>query len=804
MKHKLALLISVILAVIPLFWLSPSELDLGGDSSRLYLYDPLSYLRASSLYSLTPDGMGDLRLDQSMLPFLLLLEFFYLIFHSPYILTILMYSLSLAGAFLFTYLIVLEILKNHIKGDKLFLAQAAAILSGIFYTFAPSVGKPMQVALIMHNQVFLNPMIVYLMLRFLVTQKNKYLWFALLTTFIFSPNFSLAVPALFSFYPLALLFLILYVTQYLKKSLPWKKLLIGIILFLGIHAFHNLPVIVNAFDSSSYYNLRIFNADSIQNTGLNYFNGVLPYGMVIKSFLYTYGAPNAQWAVFVGPLIIILGFLISRGRQKDLTLIAIFFFITTFLESANITQIGLEFYRLLFYIPGFSMFRNFYGQWQWIQTFFYALLLGYAFFLVFSKLKKKIVYIVSILIVLLLVYSSWIFVSGQILRQPHRATENVSTIIEIDSNYEKTLSFFRNQQDDGKIFDFPFTEFGYQVVPGLNRGAYIGPSPTSYLTGRRDFSGQQILEPFSDLFLKLIEKKDYSGIKRLLGLLNVEYAFYIANPKAYQEFFPSIPYTLFLKILPDSKSLTDFVGKITGEKIFEKGNYLIYKSDTDYYLPHFYVPISIVPYANKNESLGKNVSFFVNGKQADPRILYLERSICAKIYPKLDCRQDEIKITDNIPSISYKRINPTKYKVVIYNAKTPFSLIFLDKFNKAWKAYILNQAPEKLPLQESYFGGSVQESYHSNIFLDGKTFETLGMKSLPEKQHFIVNGYANAWQITPADSAGKINYEIIVEMGQQRIFYYSLGISVIALVIFLFWGGKSLIVCYNKKKLLSL
>lgn len=798
MKHKLALLISIILFIIPFFWLSPSELELGGDSSRLYLYDPLSYLQANSLYSLAPDGMGNMRLGQSMLPFLLILQIIYFISHSPYILTVLLYSLNLAGAFLFIYLIVVEILKNHAKEDKLFLVQAAAILSGLFYAFAPSAGKPMQVALIIHTQVFLNPMMFYLILMFLQSHKNKYLWFALLTTFIFSTNFSLAVPALFSFYPLVFLFLMLYVTLYLKKSLPCKKLGIGIILFLGIHAFHTIPVIVNTFDPGGYYNTRIFDSNSIQNEGLNYFNGILPYAMVIKSFFYTYGVPSAQWTTFIAPLGIILGFLLIRKREKDITLIAIFFFITTFLQSANITQIGVVFYRLLFYIPGFSMFRNFYGQWQWVQTFFYTLLLGYAFFLIFSKLKKKTMYIISIFIILIFVYNSLTFLNGQILRQPHRATDNVSTIIEIDPDYEKILSFFKNQPDDGKIFDFPFTEFAYQVIPGINRGAYIGPSPTSYLTGRRDFSGHQILEPFSDIFLKLIEKKDYGAIKRLLGLLNVKYIFYIADPKAYLEFFPSIPYSLLLKVLPDSESLTDFVGKIIGEKIFEQGSYLVYNSDKNYYLPHFYVPTSIIPYDNKGKKEGKNVSFFVDSKEKDPRIGYVDNEICVKFYSSSDCRQDKIKI-NNIPAISFKRINPTKYKVVVSNAKAPFFLIFSDKFHKDWKAFISNGEPEKLKTQERYFGGDVQESYHENIFLDRRTFETLSIKRLPKNQHFTVNGYANAWRITPVDSSGKDTYEIIIEMVQQRIFYYSLGISIVALAVFLFWGGRMLVVCYNKK-----
>lgn len=784
----LVFIICAILFFLPFFWLSPGELELGGDSNRLFLYDPGSYLQVNSLYSVEPYGMGKVTPTQDLLPFLLFLQFFDFIFHSPHILICLLNSLKLVGAFLFMYLIVVEILKNRAEENKSALVEIAGILAGIFYTFSPSVGMPMQVALLTHNQVFLNPMVFYLMLRFLITQKNKYLWFILLTTFVFSPNFSLiAPPPPFSFYPLAFSFLFLYFSVVLKKSLPWKKLLIGIALFLGIHAFHIIPVALHTFDPGSYYNLRLFDAETIQNEGLQYFDAILPYAMVTKSLFYGYAT---QWTVFIGPLIVILGFLLSRKIQKDFILIAVFFFITIFLESANITQIGVEFYRKLFYIPGFSMFRNFYGQWQWVQTFFYALLFGYTLFLVLSQLKKKTVYITSIFVAVILIFGSWKFVSGDILRQPHRATDNVSMIIQMDHHYEETLSFLRSRPDDGKIFDFPFTEFSYQVIPGLNSGAYIGPSPTSYLTGRRDFSGHQILEPFSEEFLKLIKEKNYLAIKRLFGLLNVKYILYITDPKAYKDSFPEIPYTLLLKVLPDSAALTDFVRKITSEKVSELDNYLVYNTDKDFYLPHFYIPRTIISY-DHNSSSDKNTSFFVDTKEADPRIVYVETDTCTKINFLPDCK-GKIRVEDNLPEIIYKRINPTKYKIIVSNANGPFSLVFSDKFHKDWRVFIVNREPEKLEIRESYFGGSIQESYHENIFLDSKTFETFKAKSLPEEQHTIVNGYANAWYITPQDSNGKNHYEIIIEMTQQRIFYFSLGVSVLSLLVFLFYGIKML------------
>lgn len=775
--------ICIILFILPFFWLRPGELELGGDSSRLYLYDPDSFMQADSLYSIQPDGIGSLRSDQAMLPFLFLLKLFYFVFHSSYMLICLLNSLKLVGAFLFMYLIVVEILKKHAQDYKMLLVEIAGILAGLFYTFSPSVGKTMQFSLIVHNQVFLNPMLFYLLLRFLVSQKSKYLWFALLTTLIFSPNFTLVVPSLYAFFPLALAFLGLYVTFCLGKPLPLRKIFGGIILFLGMHAFHLIPTIINIFDPGNILNTRIFNTFSIRNEGVDYFTSTSYYGMVTKSFFYSYSIPQAQWTTFIAPLAVLSGFLLSKAREKTFTLIALFFFITTFLESANITNLGNAMYRMLFYIPGFSMFRNFSGWFIYVQAFFYALLLGYAFFLIFSKLKRRIVYISSILIIVIFVFNSWRFISGQIIREPHRGTNNVSTIIQMDPNYEKILSFLRNLPDDGKIFDFPLTEFGYQVVPGLNRGAYIGPSPMAYLNSRRDFSGNPILEPFSATLLKLIKEKNIDGIKRLFGLLNVRYIFYNSDPRAYKEYFPQVPNTVLLKLLPDSASLTDFVDKIIGEKVVNLGKYYIYYFDKNYYLPHFYVPISVVPYDGKKiDYIGQNTLFFVDTKLTDPRIGYIDSQLCTQVLSR--CKRGETIPISDIPTITYQKINPTKYKVIVSNAKAPFFLIFSDKFHTSWKAYVTDGKEPKPKVQESYFAGFIQEAYHENIFFNSKTFETLSMKSIPEKQHISINGYANGWYITPFDSRGEKNYEIIVEMTQQRVAYFGLGISMLSIVIF--------------------
>lgn len=785
---KAIFILCFILFFLPFFWLKPGELELGGDSSRLYLYDPGAFLQSNALYSVQPGNNGVVAPNQNLLPYLFVLEIIDSIFHSPYLLITLSNSLKLVGAFFFVYLIVVEMLKPYSEKGKEPQAVLAGILSGLFYAFSPSVGANMHAALLTHNQVFLNPMIFYLLLRFLLTHKDIYLWGTLLMTFIFAPNFSLiAPPPLFAFYPLALCFLVLYVRFVMEKSLPWKKLALGLVLFLGLHAFHIIPVVSYTFDKSSYLGQRLLEATAAKNEGLNYFNAVLGLGKVSKNIFYTYSLPELRWATFAVPLVIIIGFLFSKKIQKDLVLIVVFFFMTLFLTSANITQLGVDIYRKLFSIPGFGMFRVFYGQWQWVYTFFYSVLFGYLLFTVFSKLRLRYVYILSGALILLFIFGSWTLISGDVFKTPLWGSNNMTNIMKMNPDYEQSLAFLKAIPDDGKIINLPFTDFGYQLIAGLNNGAYIGVSPAAYLAGKRDYSGYQNIAPFSDTFLQLIKKKDYFAVKRLLGLLNVKYIFYSSDPKAYKEHFPAFPYGLFLGAVPDDKALADLVGHIAGTKIFERGYYRVFEADVKEYLPRFYIPATVYPFDAQETKESDYASFFTT-PHSDVRIGFVERTACGNVFTKQACVQNAIGKIQDLPAITYKRINPVKYKIAVSGAQSSYTLVFSDKFHTNWKLFISSVTSEALNVQARYFNGQINESTHTDIFLDSRTFETLGMKSIPENRHVMVNGYANAWLIKPEDAPGADKYEIIVEMIDQRYFYYGLGISAICLVVFIIYG----------------
>src|SRR3989344_5422239 len=293
------------------------------------------------------------------------------------------------------------------------------------------------------------------------------------------------------------------------------------------------------------------------------------------------------------PVIILLGFLWNNlwNKRKTMLLTGIFFLIIIFFVSANITDIGLNFYKALFNIPGFSMFRNFYGQWGYVYLFFYTILLGQSLAIVLSKLKRKHSSSLAVFIALLLVITAWPFINGSLVNKTLWQSKDVKVAILMDPQYEEVLSFIRSLPIDGKVLTLPLNDPGYQILAGKDGGAYQGPSTISYLTGRNDFSGYNGLAPFSELFLLWVREKDYQSLQRLFSNLNIKYIFYNSDTYIYDESFPKFPYNYVKNFLPkNQQSYKKFLEQLPIYKIKDFGEkYHIYSIRDDLYLPHIFV-----------------------------------------------------------------------------------------------------------------------------------------------------------------------------------------------------------------------
>ena len=189
-RNLLPVAIAIVLFLIPFFWLKQGEMDLGGDSSRLYFYDPASYILHNIFSSVSGNGVGQIQYgNYSQLPHVAMLLVLKGFLGSTYLIT-LFNSLKLAVGFLAMYAIIKEFLSINSNTHANRLREVSSILGGLFYIFSRHMVANYDVALIHHNQVFLNPLVFYLLLKYFLTTNVKYIWATLLLTILFAPNFA--------------------------------------------------------------------------------------------------------------------------------------------------------------------------------------------------------------------------------------------------------------------------------------------------------------------------------------------------------------------------------------------------------------------------------------------------------------------------------------------------------------------------------------------------------------------------------------------------------------------------------------
>lgn len=595
-KYTVAvILLTIGIFFIPFFWLKPGEMDLGGDNSRLYFYDPIAYLVSQSLYSVSHSAYGAENLSYYPIPFFLLLAWVKSLVHSPTILISIFHGLNLSIGFLSCYLVIKELLTREetASTQNHFVIQASSVMAGLYYSFSPNPIRWWGFQLLPMNLVFLNPLLFFLLLRFFLTRSMRYIYISLLITFLFSPNFSfIGAPTFFSFFPLAVLFLIIYTKVIKKKPTPVAKIAIALLLFVLLQSFHLLPQIVSILTPGSFAHEFVFGAEGKLQWGLKYFAATAPSIKVSYALfgLMQYVEPEPYWKLFVVfPVMFVSAFL--WNKSKVFLLSAVFFLITLFFVSANITQTGLKLYMAAFQLPGFSMFRVFFGQWQGAYLFFYTLFVGLSFSTILRKLTVVRRVLLLALCVLLFVTTAWPFITGKLTDTKLWQSKDIRSHVEMDPAYEEALGYIRSLPVDGKILSLPLNDHGYQVLKGKNDAAYVGPSTITYLAARNEFTSNAELGVFGPSLLMAVRTGNYPMVRSILSVLNVKYIFYNDDPYVYLNNFPAFPYIEARNFFPDSQEgYREFIKNLGVKEIQTiAGKYHMYAFEDASYTPHVYV-----------------------------------------------------------------------------------------------------------------------------------------------------------------------------------------------------------------------
>lgn len=799
-QKNLVSIIFLILLLVPFFWFRMGELDLGGDSSRLYFLDPLAFMRNVSSYSIISlFPTGDSMSLFYMLPFLVILSFIKtILLNSAYLLNCVFYGFLLAGGFLFFYLSMKELFVKDEEAIS-WIERSSFILASLFFVLSPINFFKFQNALLYNNQTIIYPFFVYLFLRFLKTVKYKYLLLLIFVCFVFSVNLSInVIPWFAAFFIFFTAFIILY--AWIEKKLP--VLLRGGVFFLSLFLltqfFQLIPQIYGIMDVSSPYNQML---SGRINDGLQYFESVRPYIHLFynlgnqdqygvadyyntgdKMLLYEYGAKYLSLFLIYPILIIfgILNFKKNKNTSKAKKYWAVFCvsIVLLFFMTANVGSFGVELYRKLFDIPGFSMFRSYYTKFNFVFTFFYALLFGYSLVVVLNVVRiKKIKAGLSGIIFCLIIFNSWPFLSGSVMSSYRTGAERVRSVLKIDDNYMSFLNFVKNKKIDGKYLSFPLTGEEYVVVRGNDDGAYVGPSMIGTISGKSDFVGLGSFSIFKDNLLEILKNRDVEKLKRLNSILNIGYVVHNSDDYIYDRF--SHPYTKDLKsIFPDQKSIADYIKNLNYQKTLQVGdNFNLYSAKNDF-LPHFYTAqnsiisnrsITDLPNILSSPDWQTRSAIFFAGQNVG------KEGVLKKIsnVPSSSLRQladsplagegvvatapcaDEGGVMS--PTLEFKKIDPTKYRIRVHGASGVFPLVFSESFNDGWKSYLAS--PENLkfeifPLRDKLGAKNLKSKLNDEILkyktLDGNSED---QATKDELQNYLDSGYVTT--LGPSGFSGK-------------------------------------------------
>ncbi|WP_423792388.1 hypothetical protein ACPB8Q_06580 [Methanocaldococcus indicus] len=138
------------------------------------------------------------------------------------------------------------------------------------------------------------------------------------------------------------------------------------------------------------------------------------------------------------------------------------------------------------------------------------------------------------------------------------------------------------------------------------------------------------------------------------------------------------------------------------------------------------------------------------------------------------------EIKSSTPTITFKKINPTKYIVSVENATQPFFLVFSESYHPQWKIYIEDKSTNFNQIMAEYPKVHVKEAKHDWYrFTPGDIIYLFKKPAVNETFHFIANGFANAWYINPKefDKNKDGRFTIIIYFLPQSLFYFGLFIS---------------------------
>lgn len=767
-KNKWIFLIEIftvfVFLILP-YYMFGNKMYVGGDDTKLFYSYPSEFLKNVTFFSwVNVSSIGINGPSQYIFPFLLVWTVLEGIIQNKIFLNHFAMSLPLILGQIYFLLSIKELFDLKKKYfTELYLGSLFFVTSPILII------NQMFVFLLSIWLIGLIPIVVYNFIKYLKTSNFKYVYISSIYCCVFSLAMY-AIPWTLGFLlPIGIGFLItlplfkkneIYV--FLKRFIIfagfifitqafWLVGFISTYISLGQNSFASKflsksfvdtfspTIIVTATSSIIYPLLNLFHRQitidfnwKLKDIFLNYYDKTIFFNSIFLIVL------------FIG----IFNFrnYLNKQNRRFFLLLLFSFVIALYLFTVNIGFLK-DVFILFRYIPGFTMFRNFFDKFAPGYVLIFASLITVSLVIFSQKYpSKRLIFSLIFFFVILLNYKP----VKDVVNSPLWGTTNVYKNVEIPSEYLETMTFIRkNISPTNSVLSIPFGTSIYTVIRDENsNNVYVGLSPVKIFSGVNDISGHLSFNftKEADAVDALIINREYEKLKEVMFKHNINYILITKNIPD-QVLKAEWLYGDNLVASQDAK----LINSLAKKKIFtsKKGNYELYSTK-------------------------------LRGSIIDSR------------------------------NLSFERISQVKYKLYINNLKNNQRLVFHDTFHQGWGIFlekepkydfcsVLYNNPktktiECKPKEELFELHDLIFSFLKPITNQSETSAENNNNEWNLSSELIKSKFGKEFYVLNKD--GSIDIELTLYFRPQNYFYFGIFISIAA---FLAGGGYILINKYGKR-----
>ena len=507
-------------------------------------------------------------------------------------------------------------------------------------------------------------------------------------------------------------------------------------------------------------------------------SGLLPFPRYPQQDFFTayYGNTFSE-IIFLVPIVLVVLTLFKKELMSlHMKFLGIFLVIIGLLAKGIRPPFGLLYELAIVYVPIFKIFKTAPEKWGFLFVFLLTLYL----ILVFEKLSKSL--LCKFALLSLTAYSFYTlvpFITGNFLPDYYYAGRlHISKHFRYKQEYLDLKATLNQDPIQYRVLSLP-GHLNYQVALRIDSEKLYGGGDPVLTNTNKPF-----IAPYNNLFAPnfnvLFDNISNPVYSKMLGLYNIKKI--VVNKDLY-------PWFDFRE-----KEDVNQLEKIFDSQFTSTKNGVIDLYDIgDSFIPRIYLTNQIIRTDLSRSELPEVIS---SNEMVDrPAIFFSDKDREGSYVPKADLKKT------SLPRLTFKKINPTKYKLWIEDAKDPFLLVFSENFHQGWRLYLTGEASPRetnSDLVGNYFNGEIKEIRSESAFFDRKPWETWFITAIAQERHSLVNGYANFWLIKPEDVGMKGDFELTLDYWPQRIFYVGAPITLLTILVSLTLAVRSLIKKKNK------